>query len=388
MNEPPLQRRDADAVWLYVPASTVLKVILVFVGCFVVWEVREVLVICFVALILISALRPLVSWLVDHKWSRVVAAGTVVVTLIALVLGALYGLGAPLLNQMKGVLGELPKLVASGMQWLTQHTGHRFSMSAHEVTADLLRRIQAIMPVYQWMTSLLDLGVAVAAIVVLTFYVLGSNESLLRLALRVVPDENRRTFVDTVYASGDRLGAWVRGQLAVSLTIGILVAIASWAIGIPGAGAIGLLAGFFEFIPYVGPFLSGLVMVLMAATMQDDPATHMLFAFGAYVVVHFLENHFVIPKIMQRAMGLSPVLIIIAILMGGVLGGIIGTVLAVPAVAVIQAYAEATQGDVLVAIPEVAPMKQEQYEAQPASSDQDGAEQPGHVAEGYPEGPR
>ncbi len=351
---------------VHLSALSVARAVLVLVGFLLLWKIRDIIAIVFVVLILVSALLPLVKWLERKRWPRVLAAGSVIVGVTLLILGLLVGMGAPLIGQMRGLAGELPRLVQIPVDLVSRIVGHHVDINSRQFVSAVEQRFrQQNGSLYGWMASLMDIGVAVVSVIVLTFYVLNSGDSLLRLTLRAVSPHHRRRFIEVVYGSADRLGGWLRAQLAVCLAIGVLVGIACLIVGVPAAVAIGVLACVFELIPYLGPFLSGLVMVLMAGTMSDDPARHMLFAFIAYMVVHFLENQVVIPTIMHRALGLSPVLVILAILIGYELGGIIGTVLAIPSVAVIEAVLASGSQQAVLEIDDVAPMERDRFSVQP-----------------------
>ncbi len=125
----------------------------------------------------------------------------------------------------------------------------------------------------------------------------------------------------------DRLGAWARGQLLLSFCISVSIIIALSILGIPYAVPLGIMAGLLEFIPTLGPTIAAIPSILVALTISFSTAITVVIL---YICIQFLENHILVPNIMQKAVGLNPVLVIIGIGIGANLMGIPGALLAVP----------------------------------------------------------
>ena len=135
---------------------------------------------------------------------------------------------------------------------------------------------------------------------------------------------------------GKAFGGFVRGQLLVAIVVGSMVSIGLYFLGMDLWLIMGLLAGLTNLIPFVGPWISGSLTVLVALVLGDV-------ALAAGVVVLFLavqqlENHIVSPLILRATVHLDPVLIISALLVGGSIGGFVGLVLAVPVTAVSKIF--------------------------------------------------
>jgi predicted PurR-regulated permease PerM len=139
--------------------------------------------------------------------------------------------------------------------------------------------------------------------------------------------DDRPHVEDTFELVEEKLGAWLRGQVLLSLTIGLFTWIALSLIGLNYALPLALLAGFLEVIPTIGPILSAVPAVIVAFTISPTMA---LVVIGIYILIQLAENNIIVPKIMQHAVGLNPVIIIIAILVGAELLGITGALLSLP----------------------------------------------------------
>jgi|GEM_PF-176002 len=137
-----------------------------------------------------------------------------------------------------------------------------------------------------------------------------------------------------------KLAQWARGQLILCCVIGVMVFIALTILGMPYALTLGILAGFTEFIPVIGPFLAAVPAVLIATTERGF--LWGLVLIGVYYVIQWCENNLLVPLIMKRAVGLSPIAILFAMLVGisfpMVLNPILGVMLAIPTTTIISLF--------------------------------------------------
>lgn len=171
---------------------------------------------------------------------------------------------------------------------------------------------------------------------IMTFYMLIDSWNLRESFLRLFP-RDRRPRVDA--ASREvmaKVSAWLAGQLVLAAAIGITSAIGLWALGVPYFYVLALVTAIGEMIPIVGPILSAIPAAGVAATVSLKTAAFVLLFF---VLQQQLESHVLVPKIMSRQVGVSPVTVIVALLIGGSLAGIFGAILAVPTAAILQVVA-------------------------------------------------
>ena len=133
-----------------------------------------------------------------------------------------------------------------------------------------------------------------------------------------------------------------RGQLLLAAIIGSSAALGLYLMGVPFFWVLALIAGIGEMIPIVGPILSAVPAIIVALSVSPALALAVILFF---VGQQQLENHLLVPKIMQRQVGISPVFVIISLLIGGSLLGILGAILAVPTAAIIQVLLQDTFAD-------------------------------------------
>jgi predicted PurR-regulated permease PerM len=130
-----------------------------------------------------------------------------------------------------------------------------------------------------------------------------------------------------------KVGAWLGGQLLLGAIIGATATIGFWLIGVPYFYVLGLIAAIGEQVPVVGPIMAAVPAILLGWTVS--PQTALIVAVYCWTQ-QFIENNFLVPRIMERQVGVSPVTIMVALLIGSSLLGLPGAILAVPTAAIVQ----------------------------------------------------
>jgi predicted PurR-regulated permease PerM len=174
-------------------------------------------------------------------------------------------------------------------------------------------------------------------ILILTFYLLVDFDQLLRFFIRLFPRQNRLRVHEATRRVTTKVSAWLGGQLLLGGIIGSSAAVGLWLLGVPYFYVLALLAAIGEMIPVIGPILSAIPAVLVALTVKPMLA---LFVMVFFIVQQQVENHLLVPRVMARQVGISAVVVIVALMIGGSLLGIVGAILAVPTAAILQVLFE------------------------------------------------
>jgi predicted PurR-regulated permease PerM len=287
-------------------------------------QIIEVIVLLFIAIILMSALSPIVEYLEKVKLPSALAIGVVYLLVIAVIAGLISLIVTPLIDQTSHLFETLPQLSESlaplGVdQSLIKSELNDFSKNALSFTLAIFSNF-----------------IALISVLVLTFYLLlerGRVDELISQFF-IGREERVRKITNRVE---DKLGAWMRGQIALSLIIGVMAYVVLFALQIPYALPLAILAGLFEVVPTIGPIISSLPAILVAYFVSPFLAVIVGISF---FVIQQLENHIIVPQVMKKAVGLNPLIVILAVAIGGKLLGIAGALLAVPITVVIQIITE------------------------------------------------
>ena len=170
-------------------------------------------------------------------------------------------------------------------------------------------------------------------ILILAFYLLIEGDSLFAGFARLFPRERRAEVIRAGREISTKVSAWMTGQLILGGTIGATSAIGLYLLGVPYFYVLALVSAVGELIPVVGPILAAVPAVAVAFSVSSRTA---LWVALFFIVQQQAENHLLVPKIMERQVGVSAVVVIVALLIGSSLFGILGAILAIPTAAILQ----------------------------------------------------
>jgi len=140
----------------------------------------------------------------------------------------------------------------------------------------------------------------------------------------------------------NKVSAWLRAQFLLAGVMGTFAAIGLWWMDVPYFYVIALIAAVGETIPIVGPVIGGITAVAVAVTVSPKLA---LMVGTYFLILHQLEANILVPKVMERRVGVSPVAVMVALLIGGALWGLVGAILAIPTAAILSVVVEELAAD-------------------------------------------
>lgn len=316
--------------------ATVL-VLLVLLGFVLLLSLRNVLVSVFLGLLIATALRPAMGLLRRIRLPSFAAASGAILLLLG-ALGGLVALVAPLVARQAGAVQEaVPELYASARSWLLsselrlfRQIGYRLGSAppAPEVGADDLAG-QALVT----LSTAGYLGFVTICTLVFAYYWLLYRERSVRGLLLLLPIDSREGAETLWLQIEDRIGAFLRGQLILALVVAALSLVGYWVAGVPYAVLLALAAGILELVPFVGPFIA--VGVAMALSLSVSPEKAVA-ALIVGTIVQQIENNLLAPRITEEAVGISPVVTLLAFVGFAALFGPAGALLAIPLAATLQ----------------------------------------------------
>ncbi|MCL4365980.1 AI-2E family transporter [Patescibacteria group bacterium] len=304
--------------------KTIIFTALFILALWITYLIRDLLIILFVAVIFVSALAPLVKFLVKLKLPKILSIAITYIIIIAIIAVIIISIVPTLVEQSSRLIVAAPGLLAQFFN-ITNLDKSVFSSELTSISRNL----------FSVTLSLFDNLLAIIFVLVITFYLLLEREKLeSRIASLFKNKEDR--VGKLIVKIEERLGAWLQGQLILSLVIGILSYIGLTILSIPFALPLAMIAGIMEVIPVIGPIISALPAIFIALTIS--PVLSIGVA-AMFFVIQQMEGHLIVPQVMKRAVGLNPLIVILAIAIGGRLLGIAGALLAVPMAVVIQIIA-------------------------------------------------
>ncbi|MGH7543669.1 MAG: AI-2E family transporter [Gemmatimonadota bacterium] len=310
------------------------------------------------ALVLAYVADPFVDRLDRSGIRRAYGAGLVLVVAILLVVLAMVLLVPMVVDQATRFGQDLPEMIADLQVWyrdLIIRLGasdlpllrdvpfeRALEVDTEDVQAFLAERIRELRVGWEdamglgrgLQMFLTILGYAVLT-PVLTYYILRDFPSLQEVAARLVPEDQRARTLGFLSRYDELLGEYLRGQLLVAAFVGIATGLGFWIVGFPNAVLLGVLAGVFNIVPYLGLVVS-LIPALLIAFLSPPLWLSLLKVAGVFFAVQAIDAYLLSPRIIGSRVGLHPVWVMLAIIAFGSFFGIVGLLVAIPLAVLIK----------------------------------------------------
>lgn len=330
-------RRAGSVAWAVVGLTAVVAIL----G-YVAWYLRVLFPPLVLAGSIVFILNPVVTALQHRGLPRAAGAGISYLGVFALITLAGVGLWPLAAAQVDELTDDWPDIRARVERWVDaraeESTGTFFEFTRQDIEESLdqgggtfedqLQRVRKIGAEVFHVLLILVLGPVIA------FYLLVDVPHLRRVAESLIPDGARDDVMVVAHKLNRAIGGFFRGQLMVALIVGVLCSIGLGIIQLKFWFLIGMIAGLFNVVPLIGPWVGGIPGVTIALTTGSP--LQALLVVGIMVGVQQIDNHFITPQVMQRAVQLHPAAVMLALVAGGSLFGFLGLLLAVPAAAVLK----------------------------------------------------
>jgi predicted PurR-regulated permease PerM len=316
-------------------ATATILIIGIVVAAWLIWQVRSILLLLGVGILFGAIIEPLVNRLRRIGLSRGQGLLLLYVAFFAILGGALYYILPLLAKQVTAFDDAIPAIFANLREQALESGSSLIRQSGFRALIQLesawnnVRNSPNFDPnqAFSIVNSVFAFSLTAISMLIVTFYWTVEKLSVKRWVLGLFPFSHRARAHSVWDEIEYKLGGWARGQLLLMLVIGTIFGAVFWAIDLRFWLALGILSGITEAIPYIGPIFAGAVAALVALTESPEKAIMVIvIAF----VVQQLEGAFLVPRIMKNSVGLTPLTVILAVLVGNALGGPIGSIIAIP----------------------------------------------------------
>ena len=321
--------------------GSVVMIIATVIGLWLLFYLREIVLFVFIAFIIASALGPPLRTLQRHKIPQALSIATTFLIIVGLVILIGFMILPALYEQIENFLRHLPDIIGRAAQVFT---GSQVDQNqAQEYTRQLVNTFTS--NAKELSSNVVEVGlglfsgfISAVTVIVMSFYFIIEREQLYKGLELLMPHNDFIRVRNISQKVEHKLGLWLRGQLLLGGIIAVATYLGLMALGLHQyALPLALIAGIFELVPIIGPILSAIPAVLIAITISPALAIAVILL---YLVLQQLESHLIVPKVMEKAVGLNPLFVIIALLAGGALMGMLGALLAVPFAVVIATVLE------------------------------------------------
>lgn len=298
--------------------KTIIFAVFFILSLQLIWLIRELVFSLFIAFIIMSALKPVVKFFEKKGIPRGIAATLIYIVFIAMIINVFTIILPPLVNESLNLFKTLPGVLHT----LSPNLGNIFNINSlsqyvPNITNQFIKLAGGIFSNTLFIISTLFFG----------FYFLLEEELIKKIIIRFCSEAEAKRVVDFFNQVEMRLNAWFWGQLVLMIIVGLMSFIGFTFIGLKYTIALAVLAGLLEVVPNLGPTLSVIPAVLMGLSHSYGLG---LLALAVSILIQQLENNLIVPVVMKKAVGLNPIVTLVALIIGGKIGGVLGVLLAIP----------------------------------------------------------
>ncbi len=327
--------------------KTTLSILAVAVFFFLVYRFHHVLFTLFIAIILGTVVRPLLTRLVNKGLSQTVALLLILAAVLVLLAGFI-GLLAPMISaQSDKLAADIPRYYQVIRDWLVNSRNLLVSRLSESLPstlggqaetanteADVLKSAGQALGYLSTISKVLFMAITITA---LTGHWAVSGQRLVQSMLISLPQASRLKASALVSDIEGKVSGYLGGQGLLCLAIGVLAFAAYALIGLPNAMVLAIIAGLMEAVPMIGPLLGAIPAAVIALTISPNM---LIWVVVATVVIQQLENNLLVPRVMKKAVGVNPFVSLLSIATFSALYGIGGALMAIPLAAIIQLVLE------------------------------------------------
>jgi len=318
--------------------KTILWVIAVVLTLWLAITLKEVLVALLLSFILAMAINPLVDWLQKKKVPRTLSVVGVILAVIAVIFLVIRLILPPFVNEITNIISNRSDYVLK----ITGYLQHLSPVLRDNLTVFLNNFLGTLGNlnfdgVISSAKGVFNGIIEVILVLVLCFYLLQNNKGIEGAVVAYVPKQHQKRTLSIYRKISGKMTSWLRGQVILGVIIFAISLIGLSILKVEYALTLAIMAGLLEVLPIIGPIVAGGLAVLIALTQSPLLA---LIVLAFYVLIQQLENHILVPQVMKKSLGLNPIAVILAIIVGGKLLGFVGILISVPIAAAVGVLLE------------------------------------------------
>jgi len=352
-----------------ITTGTIVKVILLGIATFVLFALKDLVLVVLTAVVIASAAEPFVQWFIKKRIYRIFSVVIVYGIVGGILVGSFYTFVPQLLQDSSEFLSSVPQYLESSSLWnpLDEKTTEQSKVMATNFAQGITESRQLLNPTTEVVSiqgALQSINEAISSvsagfvhsassvfggilsfilIVVLSFYLAVQEDGVEKFLRIVIPDKSEGYVINLWKRTQTKIGLWMQGQIVLALLVGILVYLGLMVLGVKNALLFAVLAAVLETIPLFGPIIAAVPAV--AVSFNTGGASPALIVAGLYLIIHQFENHLIYPLVVKKIVGVPPILVILSILVGFKLAGFLGIILAVPVSAMLVELIDDMQKD-------------------------------------------
>jgi len=321
-----------------ITSGSIVRTILFLMLAWVLIQISDLVLVVLAAVVIASSLEPATLWLAKYKIKRVPATILIYLTLVSSIICFFLFFVPSLANEVLVYLGSLPSTIDLSVIWSPISDISSLNQISVREIIESVRDIVSGTGEGVFKTASVVFGgvLSIILMLVLSFYLAVQEDGVGSFLRLITPIKQHDYIIDLWKRSQRKIGFWMQGQLLLGVIVGILTYLGLMLLGVQHALLLATVAALLEIIPVFGPILAAIPALAIAA--QQGGASLTLLVLGLYVIIHQFENHLLYPLVVKKIVGVSPIVVILALFIGAKLAGFLGALLAVPLAAAFMEY--------------------------------------------------
>ena len=372
--------KESKNLIVNINSGTIIKTIVIFAIVGFLYLVSDLVLVVLASVVIASAIEPLVKWFAKIRVARLPAVIVTYAGLFSALIGFFYFFLPTLLNETLNFTNAFPRYFESTAVWnplskekadqsrdIARNVSQGLAESkeiAEKISAslemaslennvagnkinkkaglsDLITGFQNVLSHFSsgfvnTVSAIFGGVLSFVLIVVLSFYLAVQEDGVVNFLKVITPLKSEKYVISLWKRSQQKIGYWMQGQILLGVIVGVLIYLGLTILGVKNAILLSVFAAFFEIIPLFGPVIAAIPAVLLS--FADGGLTAGLLVVGLYLIIQQFENHLIYPLVVKKVVGVSPILVILALVIGYKLAGFLGVLLSVPIAATITEY--------------------------------------------------
>ncbi|MBU4217138.1 AI-2E family transporter [Candidatus Parcubacteria bacterium] len=337
---------EKNQLFINIKSMTVIKVILIFVLFYFLYLVKDILAVLFISLILASAFDPWVDWMHHKKIPRGVGVLLVYLAVFGVFAMSIYLIIPPIVNEITDLSNNMP-FAGEFKAYIGEKAAILVSVFKDLSAANMIAYIKdnfatigsvqdATSGVFSTISGFVGGIFTFLLTLVITFYMVVEENAIKKIVWSLAPQKYQVYTMHLINRMQKKIGLWLRGQLILSVIIFIFVYAGLSVLGVKYALVLALIAGLTESVPYLGPIFAAIPAVFLAFAQGGIVLAISVAIF--YYIIQLTENNIIVPKLMQKVVGLNPIISISVLMIGFSVAGIIGAILSIPVATAVSVF--------------------------------------------------
>jgi len=324
---------------VYITSGTIVRAILFVLLFYVLYLLLDLVLVVLTAVVIASSIEPATKWFGRYRIPRIPAVISIYGILTIFVVGVFYFFIPPLLDDAAQLATVLPDYIEtftisgafpgdiSGAGKIVGDLSQ--TVSFKEIITQAKNAVSGLSGgVFEAINLIFGGAFSFLMIIIISFYLAVQENGISNFLKLVTPIKHQSYIIDLWKRSQIKIGRWFQGQLLLGLIIGVLVYLGLTILQIPYAFLLAILAAVFELIPVFGPILAAIPAIVLG--FMDGGVTLGFMTVAFYLIIQQFENHLIYPLVVRKVVGVPPLLVILALIVGGKLAGFLGVILSAP----------------------------------------------------------